>query len=514
MKQSTIVAVLIFVALGAAAYYSMTRKPERGITRVDFAQVDPAVISAVAISGKNPIQIKKDGELWKLGNGKEADAASVKRLVDKIPEIVSSHVVTKDPARFAELEVDEEKGSRVQASVGSAVVADFIVGKAGAGGGHVRVDDAVYLVKGVYPGVFSKEASAWHQLKLFDEKLEDVTWAGVGLADKGSYTLVKQEDAWSLTDAGELPDGFRFDANAARSLVSTLVNARAREVLDADPGVETTGLDEAADALVFVGKDDARHELHLGKAAEEKKVYARVGGKPDVFTLPEHTVKNLRKAATDLRDLGLVTLEKEKVRFISFKSDAVKLSFKKQDTQWWIDKTSGKVPDGFELDSMAVHRKIQAMDSARGTKLAPAEVTPAKAGLARPSATVTAKYEDGTAFTLVFGAEFKDDERDVVYARGTVDDSIYVVSKWIRDNFTSTLDKYQKRDAPSGGGMPNIDPAALSNLPPDVRAQLMKQMQQKQREQAMMQQIQAQMEAKKAAGETKPAPEETKPAAE
>ena len=45
-------------------------------------------------------------------------------------------------------------------------------------------------------------------------------------------------------------------------------------------------------------------------------------------------------------------------------------------------------------------------------------------------------------------------------------------------------------------GMPQMDPQALSKLPPEVRANLMRQLQQKQQQQKMIQAAQKQLEKK------------------
>jgi hypothetical protein len=117
---------------------------------------------------------------------------------------------------------------------------------------------------------------------------------------------------------------------------------------------------------------------------------------------------------------------------------------------------------------------------------------------------VSVVFEDGKKAALVFGSEFKDGDRDAVYARGNVDDAVYVVAKWTRDNLTGGLAGFKKRAEPEG--MPNLDPSAMQNLPPDVRASLMKQLEQKKREQEMLKQVQAQMAAKQAASAPAPVP--------
>lgn len=504
MKKSTAIVVVVFVALLAGAWWLMSKKPERGISRISFAAVDKDQVDRIVIGGPNATELRKQGDQWQLAGGKEADAEAVKRLVEAIPKVDSTDLVTRDEARFAELEVNDEKGSAVTAYANGVEVARFVVGKAASGGANVRVGSAVYVVAGVAPYLFSKPASAWQQLKLFADKIEDVTRVEVALAGQQSYGLIKKEDNWELEDAKLAPANFRFDKNAARSLVSSLVNARASKVLDSDPGADKTALDDQADLLAFVGKEGARRTLQLGATGDDKLVFARVGGKPDVYQLADYSAKGLRKAVTDLRDFGMMKVEKEKTKKLSIEAAKLKLDFDKVGADWKLGKSSEEVAKDFELDMMLVQRRLQALDSARGLRLADPGTTPAQAGLNKPSATITATLEDGKKATLVFGNEFKDGDRDAVYARGNADDAIYVTAKWTRDNLTGGLAGFKKK--PEGeGGMPNIDPAAMQNLPPDVRASLMKQLEQKKREQEMLKGLQAQMAAKQAASAPAPA---------
>jgi hypothetical protein len=122
-------------------------------------------------------------------------------------------------------------------------------------------------------------------------------------------------------------------------------------------------------------------------------------------------------------------------------------------------------------------------------------VSKSAAGLAGPSATVTATLDGGKTARLSFGKETKDDNRDMIYASGNADSAVYLVTKWTRDNLTGGLDKLKKRADPSGLG--DIDPKALQNLPPDVRAGLMKQLKQKQQQQALIEQLQKQQAKKR-----------------
>jgi hypothetical protein len=509
MKKSTLIAVVVFAALLAGVIWVQTRAPERGITRISFAEVDATAIDRIEITGKNPVKLKKDGELWRVESGKEADAAGAKRAAEAVPQIQSTDFVTKDSARFAELEVDDEKGARVAAYAKDQKVAEFVVGKSAKGGSHVRVGDEVYLVQRVYASTFSREASQWLERKLFTDKLAEVTRVEVALQGKPAYALLKKDSKWELEDAKSLPAGFRFDANSASSLASSLLNARADEVLDADPGVAVTKLD-AADVLAFVveqgegeTKTTVRREIKLGAAKEDKKVFAQVTGKPDVVTLAEYTAKSLRKAPTDFRDLKMITLDTEKVVKLSMDDGKNKLVLEKQGTEWKIASSTEKIPDDFSLDPAAVTRRLSAVANARG-----AEVVEGMSRVGMGAVTASVTLEDKKTVSLVFGREFKkEDGRDMQYAMGNADNLVYAVTKWTRENVTGGLKSFKKSADPSG--LSNIDPKALQNLPPDVRAGLMQQMEEKKRQQEMIERFQRQAE-RKAKMEAKAAPEPSK----
>ncbi len=510
MKKSTLVAVVVFLALLGGVVWTMSRAPERGITRMSFAEVDVAAIDRLEMTGKHAVELSRDGELWKVKSGKEADSAAAKRAAEAIKEITSSDFVTSDPARYAEFEVDDEKGTRVKAYAKGQPVAEFVVGKTASGGSHIRVGGDVFVVKRVYTSTFAREGSQWLERKLFGDKLADATRVEVSLAGQAPYALVKKESKWELENAVGLPQGFRFDAAQASSLVSSLVNARADEILDADPGLETTKLGPESDLLAFVvetgegeSKTSVRRELRLGASKEDKKVYAQVSGKPDVVTLAEWTAKSLRKAPADLRDLKFMSLETDKVVKLDIQDGRERLVLEKQGAEWKVSSSSETIPGDFTLDPAGVSRRLSAIANARAAEVAPG-VSAAAAGLAGAKAQVIVTLEDKKSAVIKFGKEFKkEDGREMQYAAGNADNLVYAVTKWTRENITGGLKTFKKTGDPSG--LSNIDPKALQNLPPDVRAGLMQQIEEKKRQQQMIERLQKQAE-RKAAGEAAAAP--------
>jgi hypothetical protein len=503
MKKSTIIALLVFMGLLVAVILSMGDKQEKGITRISFASLDTSKIDRISVSGKNPVELKLEGERWVLSDGRDAEPNAVKRLLEAISKINSSNLVTKDAARYADLEVDGEEGSRVVAYAGTKPLAEFTVGEGAPGGAHVRVKEAVYQVKQLYPYVFSRAAPGWYKLKLFDTKLEEVTRIEVSPASGKQFALVKKEEKWELADPKVAGPGFRYDKNSGRSLASAVVNVRAKEIVKEDPGKEKTGLAKGFDVLAFVDKTGQSHELHLGKAMENGDVYLQVAGQDDIYLVNKYTHKNLSKRIADLRDMKMIELDIEKVSALEIKDSGKQLVLEKLGTGWQIKKSSDKVPEKFEFDPSMVQRRLRSLANARGAMLS-SEKADAKTGMKKPEATVKATMEDGKTVTLTFGKQIKMEKRDYVYAQGNADSEVYLANKATRTSLTGMVTTFKKRPPPTGGGMPNLDPQALSKLPPEVRAGLMKQMQQKQQQQKMLERIQKQMEAKKKAAPKKP----------
>ena len=107
MKKSTLVAVLVFAALVLVVILISGDRSERGITRISFAQVDTSLIDRIVVTGKNPVELQKEGESWKVADGRKADESAVKRVLEAVGKITSSDLTTRDQGRYEELEVND-----------------------------------------------------------------------------------------------------------------------------------------------------------------------------------------------------------------------------------------------------------------------------------------------------------------------------------------------------------------------------------------------------------------------
>lgn len=479
MKKSTLLALVVFVALAVAAAMTLRQEPQRGITHLSLGNVDAAAVDRVLIGADDGISLeKKDGE-WTLG-GVRAEAASVQRIVESLAGARSSDLASRNPERWPELEVDDEKGARVRLFSGGKTVADAVIGGAVRGGSYVRTGQEVYAVDGIYRASFTRDRTGWIERKVFFDQPEVVERVEVALAGAAPYALVKKDDKWQLEDPALLPAGQRFDGDAAAQLVRSIATARAEDVLAAEPD-QPTGLGEGADVLRFTVTGDAEPRVLMLGSAATGGVYARSSAREHVLTMSTSTAGGLRKKVEDLRDLSFVDVDPGRVERLAIVDGNERLALAKREGTWEIAESSQPPAADFTLDPAAVMRRLAML----GRAAAVAEATqPLASGAA--SATVTATLDDGSTVVAAFGSPSTWQEREVVAATGNADDKTYFVEKAMRDQLVAGLDSFKRTAPPAGGGLGNIDPAALQNLPPEVRQALMKQMADEKQREAMM----------------------------
>ncbi len=483
MKKSTLIILAVFIVLAGLAFAFLKKPAERGITRLALPKIDVKDVDLLAVAGPMAVELKKTGETWTLADGREADQSAVTRAVEAAAKLQSSDLLARGSEHYAAYEVDDAKGTHVIFKKDGKPVSDFIVGKSVSGGTAVRVGDDVYAVKGVSAGLYAKPAVSWLERKLFSQNVGDATKLEIRLAGAEPYALVKENEAW--TCEGGVPQGFKLDSSVAASLVSQVVNLRAKDVLATAEAV-TAGGNE--DVFVMTWKEGAS-TLHVPRTpADADNLHAVVDGKARTFVLSEGSVSPLRKRKQDLRDASLMSFDNTKAVGLTISDGANKTVFTKKKGVWELVSTTEKKPDGWTLDPQAVERRVTQVANAKGMRIA----DDAKDnGLAASKTKVSVKLEGGKEEALVFGAQTKDDNRDAIYARGNTG-NVIIATAYVRTNLAGGVSSFAKRGASDeNDALSKLDPNALQGLPPEVRAGLMKQIEQKRREQEMLKQIQA-----------------------
>jgi hypothetical protein len=503
MKRSTIIVAVVFAALLVAVITLNDRPVQRGAEHLSLSTIDPEGLDGLSISdGETSLELKRDGQSWRLPNGHLADPDMIKRAVEGLSKIDTTDVVSSSEERRSNYGVDKESGITVVATEKGDKVAELVIGNPGQGGTYVRQvgKDPVFEAQGSLRHLFPTDEKRWLKLRLADGALDDAVQVDIALASGDRYTIVPaptKENEWALKDPSRLPEGFRFDGPGARSLANNVIAMRAKEIVEDPVEAEATGLDADHDSFTIVSPAGTT-TFHLGASAEAGDVYARVDGVDALFLVPSFRARNVRKPMLELRDLRLMSLDPEAATALSLKDKSTSYRFVKDSGgEWTIDSNGAQPPQDFEFDPAAVASMARRLTGVRATALADG-VSADRAGLGRPAVAVTVTLNDGSTAELAFGAKTKDSEdKTAYYARGNADDKVYVVAEPQLSSFTRGWDAFKYVPPPQSMGrnpFGNMDPETLKNLPPDVRESLMKQMQEQQQKQRLLEQIQRQQQ--------------------
>lgn len=498
MRRSTVLAVAVFVVLLLAVLLVQRSDMERGAEILDLTSLDPAAVDGLTIQeGGTAVELARADGTWRLESGRLADRAAIERALEGLAEVASSDVVSSSAERHGEYGVGED-AARVTLRTDGGTAAKLVLGgPARSGGSYLREAgaDTVFRVSRSLRHLFPTDRARWIQLRLVDAELEDVAKVRLELVGAEPYELVPAEagDEWAIADPDRLPSRFRFDGPGALRLARTAVTLRAKELVEDPPPADQTGLEAEHDRVV-ISTGDADHVVHLGATAEDDTVWARVDGRDAVFRLHAFQADTLRTPLVELRDLRVLRFDPERATGLELAWSGERLAFERGPGGEWAPAGDAPPPENLDLDPLAVQRTVASLAALQAQGI-DADVSPARAGLDRPSAVATVILDDGSTAMLELGRPGTADERTFYWARGTADDHIYRVAEYHHGQLTRGWEAFRRVEPPPRqGGNPfaNLDPETLKKLPPEIREQVRQQMEQERRKQELLRQLQQQ----------------------
>ncbi len=484
MNPKTLLALALLGCLAAFVWWQQDARVERGIERFSMKQVDLSVIDSIEVTGDNPIVLEKKGGEWFLSTGRLAQQSAVKRAVEAFQKMESSTVLATEvtPSILTKWGLDEEQATSVVLKGQGKVVSEIKLGKVTAGRVPLLVNGTLFSAKGVFPGVFAKPMQSWIEKRLFIEAKKSLKMLSYEKADQPIYSLVPTDSAeneYEFSKAVALPTEFRFDTEMARSVASSLVSLRAQSFIEKELDSEVTGLGPTSDRVRFEyevgsGAGTKSDVLILGGPAEGNGTYARLQKRNDTFVISASTAKLFRKSVEDFRSLRFMNFDPSKAARLSIKDGRTRISWVKKEGTWSLEHASEKMPKDFELDGSLVERRLRRLADAKALGLAP--LTPA-AGLKGARASLRVTLEDSSEVEMKVGRKTSYKGEAGFYVGGNADESVYVITEASRRYHLGMLSSFEKKEAPRAPqGLGNLDPAALSKLPPNIRQQILQQL--------------------------------------
>lgn len=186
---------------------------------------------------------------------------------------------------------------------------------------------------------------------------------GIRLAKTGSDPVVlkKLADKWVIAEPRQMP----ADDDTVKSLTSSLSSLTADRLIDDKPGsLADFGLATPVEEVDVTRKGGAVDKILIGSDTPSgTDTYAKVEGKPAVYTIFSSTKSNFDKSLNDLRDKRFLPFNSDKVTAITLTSKGPAFSFgKNAQGEWQIVTPSPMRADSMQVDDLLRKLKDAKMD--------------------------------------------------------------------------------------------------------------------------------------------------------
>ena len=285
-----------------------SKKPEQLLFISGF---DKAAAAAITIKSKDKgeVQLQKKPEGWFVTTGQKtypADKASIDNLLSTVGKIKIEAIASKNPKKYKELEVDQDKGVEVTIEDGAKkTLAHFYVGKSGPDlfSTYLRLAEAehVVLASGMLKMAFDRELKDWRNKTIFAFNQQDITGYEVK-GDNGFLLKKGEKDQWEVA----APEKFFPKKEIAEDCLKTVSSLTAADFVEGP--LKDFQLDRPAQEILVTMKGGATKTLLLGK---EKNAFQRFVKTPDADTIYVLEKYNLEKLVPSIEKLKQGVADKD-----------------------------------------------------------------------------------------------------------------------------------------------------------------------------------------------------------
>jgi hypothetical protein len=427
MKKSTLIVVVIAIALGCFVYFydsKHTPKTKAEETAKPAFTVKPSEIASITIRRKdNTVVLDKKGGTWELTKPVEAEAdqGTIDGIASDLSDlkIQRSFAATDDLSKYglanpaATIEFQGAKGAQHTIQLGDKDFSGDAV--------YALVDKAnppkIDLLPVSLLDDTSKPVNDLRDRSLIDLNGAEVTALSID-DPSGAIKLTKAPAGWEITE----PRTTAADSEAVDGLVSSLSTSKFTDVASEsakDPG--KYGLAHPAIKLDVTAKNGKQFHLVLSKKGAD--YYGRDLERPMIFTVNSTVYDSFDKKFFDLRDKEILHLDPTNVTTVEVKNanGSIECAQGKIDEWKMVQPASdkGKSVEGWKLtDPIENARAKQIWDKPPASVLA---------HLRKPAIQVVLTDKLGKATTI----EISGAVGDSVYVRTSAGPQVYELNTQI-----------------------------------------------------------------------------------
>ena len=269
--------------------------PKLELTEESVKAVDRVVLTKPADKdGGVPeeiVLVKTGEETWSLKKPTEAkaNASNVKSLLDNLPKLSLSELITDSKDEYKRWGVSDDKALHASFFKGEESVFDVYFGENGSRGQMTRLakHDGVYAVKGFSKWLYERDAKGWRDKTMF--KFEDKEVVKVSVQNEnGLFVFDKAGDSWTGTHgkaAGALKPLEKFQATKVDDLLRAYKALSAMDFGDGKTPAETGLSEPKAKVTIELKGGTGVHVLEVGGTAEASNRWAKTNGSDQIYSI-------------------------------------------------------------------------------------------------------------------------------------------------------------------------------------------------------------------------------------
>jgi hypothetical protein len=303
-KTIILAAVLCFLLLVfflVESPFKNSKKQEQPLFITGFDKASAAVI-IIKSKDKGEIQLQKKPEGWTVATGQktyQADKASIDNILEAVGKIKIEAIASKNPKKYKELEVDQDKGVEVTIEDGAKkTLAHFYVGKSGPDlfSTYMRLADAqqAVLASGMLKMTFDRELKDWRNKTIFALNQQDITDYEVK-GDAGFLLKKGEKDQWEVV----APEKFSPKKEIAEECLKTIATLNAADF--AEGPLKDFELDQPAQEILVTMKGGAVRALLLGKDKNAFQRFVKTSDADTIYVLEKYNLEKLLPSIDKLK---------------------------------------------------------------------------------------------------------------------------------------------------------------------------------------------------------------------
>lgn len=256
----------------------------------------------ITAAGETTTLSKQDGQ-WVVVSmdNYPADSEGIAELLTKVTEFKNTQLVSNNPEKQAEFEVDSTGVEVKLMDANQTLLAHLFVGKTTPGflSSYVRAADSnnVYVAQGYLQSVFDKGTRTWKDRTIFDFNKGIVTQLNITSPEETVELRLDAEGTWQMLQ----PAASVVKKTEVDSLLTTFSALDTDDFAEAKDNLAEYGLDVPHASIAATLNDGTTATLHIGKE-ENGKLYVKRDDKDTIFMLFKSNVDRLIKKSETLTE--------------------------------------------------------------------------------------------------------------------------------------------------------------------------------------------------------------------